>query len=98
MVQGMSRDASYEFSKTILVRYVLSYLCGTLYLDAFYVIKKDLCIFCRGSFHPFNPCLNLPENKIPLLLVTTLQANVKLEGSGKRGWEGGGGILGRLLL
>ena len=33
MVQGMSRDASDEFSKTILVRYVLSYLCGTLYLD-----------------------------------------------------------------
>ena len=33
MVQGMSRDAWYEFSKTILVRYVLSYLCGTLYLD-----------------------------------------------------------------
>ena len=63
-------------------------------LGSFWV--KDLCIFCRGSFYPFNPCLNLPENKIPLLQVTTLQANVKLEGSGKRGWEEG--ILGRLLL
>ena len=33
MVQGMSRDTWDEFSKTILMRYFLSYLCGTLYMD-----------------------------------------------------------------
>ena len=40
MVQGMSRDASDEFSKTILVRYVLSYLFGTLYLDPSASLKR----------------------------------------------------------
>ena len=49
MVQGMSRDASDEFSKTILVRYVISYLCGTLYLDPSASLRKDLCILCGGS-------------------------------------------------
>ena len=48
MVQGMTRDTWDEFSKTILVRYVLSYLCGTLYLHSSNVIKKDLCILCGG--------------------------------------------------
>ena len=40
MIQGMSRDAWNEFSKTILVRYVLSYLCGTLYLDPSVSLKR----------------------------------------------------------
>ena len=88
MVQGMSRDASYEFSKIILVRYVLSYLCGTLYLDPSASLKR-IFAFSVGGLFTLSTRLNLPENKIPLLLVTTLQANVKLEGSGKRGWEGG---------
>ena len=51
MVQGMSRDAWDEFSKTILERFVLSYLCGTLYLGlGFCVIKEDLCILCGDLF------------------------------------------------
>ena len=40
MVQGMSRDAWDKVSKTILVRYVLSYLCGTLYLDPSVSLKR----------------------------------------------------------
>ena len=24
--------------------------------------KNNICILCGGSFKPFNPCLNLPEN------------------------------------
>ena len=48
MVQGMSRDASDEFSKTILVRYVLSYLCGTLYLDPSASFKR-IFAFSVGS-------------------------------------------------
>ena len=50
MVQGMSRDAWDEFSKIILVKYILLYLCGTLVFGSFYVIEKDLCILCGGSF------------------------------------------------
>ena len=40
MIHGMSRDAWNEFSKTILVRYVLSYLCGTLDLDPSVSLKR----------------------------------------------------------
>ena len=65
MVQGMSRDAWEEFSKIILVRYVLSYLCGTLYLDPSASLKKVICILCGGSFQPFNPCLNL-THRLPI--------------------------------
>ena len=50
MVQGMSRDAWDEFSKTILVRYVLSYLCGTLYLDPSTSLKMILAVAVGGLF------------------------------------------------
>ena len=42
MVLGMSPDAGDEFSKTILVRYILSYFCGTLYLDLSTLFKVSL--------------------------------------------------------
>ena len=54
MVQGMSRDAWDEFSKTILVRYVLSYLCGTLYLDPSTSLKMILAV-AEGVFLAFQP-------------------------------------------
>ena len=40
MIQGMSRDAWDEFSKTILVSYIVSYLCGSFYLDRSASLKK----------------------------------------------------------
>ena len=42
MVQGMSRDTWDDFSKTILMRYLLSYLCGTLYMDLSASLKRSL--------------------------------------------------------
>ena len=53
MVRGMSCDAWDKFSKTILVRYVLSYLCGILYLDPSESLKRiySLC----GVFLAFQP-------------------------------------------
>ena len=50
MVQGMSRDAWDEFSKTILVRYVLAYLCGTLYLDPSVSLKRIFASSVGGLF------------------------------------------------
>ena len=65
MVQGMSRDAWDEFSKTILVRYVLSYLCGTLYLDPSVSLKRIFafsvgCLFGLST-HALT-CLRKPVN------------------------------------
>ena len=48
MVQGMSRDTWYEISKTILMRYFLSYLCGTLYMDPSASLKSLHSLW--GSF------------------------------------------------
>ena len=50
MLQGMSRDAWNEFSKTILVRHVLSYLYGTLYLDPSVSFKKIFAFSVGGRF------------------------------------------------
>ena len=65
MVQGMSRDAWDEFSKTILVRYVLSYLCGTLYLDPYVSLKRIFASSVGGllslSTHA-STCLRKPVN------------------------------------
>ena len=41
----MSRDAWDEFSKTILVSYIASYLCGSFYLDRSASLKKIVAIF-----------------------------------------------------
>ena len=46
----MSRDAWDDFSKTILVRYVLSYLCGTLYLDPSVSLKRIFAFSVGGLF------------------------------------------------
>ena len=54
MIQGMSRDAWDEFSKTISVRYILSYLCETLYLDPSASLKK-IFAFSVGVFLAFQP-------------------------------------------
>ena len=54
MVQGMLRDAWDEFSKTILVRYVSPYICGTVYLDPSALLKRILHSL-RGSFLAFQP-------------------------------------------
>ena len=54
MVQGMSRDAWDEFSKSILVIYVLSYLCGTLYMDPSVSLKR-IFTFSVGVFLAFQP-------------------------------------------
>ena len=50
MVQGMSRDAWDELSKTFLVRHVLSYLCGTLYLDPSASLKRIIAFSAGGLF------------------------------------------------
>ena len=57
MVQGMSRDAWDELSKTFLVRHVLSYLCGTLYLDPSTSLKMILAVAVGGGgfFIAFQP-------------------------------------------
>ena len=49
MVQGMSRDASDEFSKIFLVRYFLSYLCGTFYLDPSASLKRIFAFSVGGQ-------------------------------------------------
>ena len=54
MVQGMSRDTWDEFFKTILVRYVLSYLCLTLYLDPSASLKR-IFAFSAGFSLAFQP-------------------------------------------
>ena len=54
MIQGMSSDAWNELSKTILVRYVLSYLCGTLYLDPSVSLQR-IFAFSAGVFLAFQP-------------------------------------------
>ena len=54
MVQGMSRDAWDEFSKTILVRCVLSYLSGTFYLDPSAPLKI-IFAFSTGVLLAFQP-------------------------------------------
>ena len=56
----MSRDAWDEFSKPILVRYVLSYLCGTLYLDPSASLKR-IFAFSVGGLFSLSTCLNLPK-------------------------------------
>ena len=48
MLQGMSRDAWDEFSKTILVRYILSYFCGSLYLDPSASLKSIFAFSAGG--------------------------------------------------
>ena len=56
MVQGMSRDAWDEFSKTVLVKYVLSYLCGTLYLDPSASLER-IFAFSTGGLLALQPYL-----------------------------------------
>ena len=46
----MSRVAWDEFSKIILVRYVLSYLCGTLYFDPSVSLKRIFAFSAGGLF------------------------------------------------
>ena len=50
----MSRDVWDEFSKTILVSYDLSYLCGNLYLDPSVSLKR-IFAFSSGVFLAFQP-------------------------------------------
>ena len=65
MVQGMSRDAWDKFSKTILVRYVLSYLCGTLYLDPSVSLKRIFAFSVGGLFSLLTHArVNLPEKQV----------------------------------
>ena len=46
----MSRDAWDEYSNTILVGYVLLYLCGTLYLDSSVSFKRSFAFSVDGLF------------------------------------------------
>ena len=57
MVQGMSHDAWDEFSKTVLVKYVWSYLCGTLYLDPSVSLERIFAFSAGGrlAFQPYLP-------------------------------------------
>ena len=50
MVQGMSRDTWDEFSKTILVSYFLTYLCGTLHLDPSVSLKRIFAFSVRFAY------------------------------------------------
>ena len=76
MVQGMSRDAWDEFSKTILVRYVLSYLCGTLYLDPSVSLKRIFAFSVGGLFSLSTHALTCLRNRFlehtdPLAITVT---------------------------
>ena len=55
MIHGMSRDAWNEFSETILVSYVLSYFCGTLYLDPSVSLQRIFAFSAGGLFLAFQP-------------------------------------------
>ena len=57
----MSRDVWDEFSKTILVRYDLSYLSGNLYLDPSVSLKRIFAFSSGGLFSLSTHALNLPE-------------------------------------
>ena len=65
MVQGISCNAWDEFFKTILVRYVLSHLCGTLYLEPSGSLKKTFSFSAGGLFsHSAHAvtCLNTSQH------------------------------------
>ena len=64
MIQGMSRDAWNEFSKTILVSYVVSYLFGTLYLDPSVLLER-LFAFSWGGL------VSLSNHALTCLSVST---------------------------
>ena len=74
MVQGMSRDAWDEFSKTILVRYVLSYLSGTLYLDPSTSLKR-IFAFSTGVFLAFQ---HMPQLAWVVLTISSQYYMTKL--------------------
>ena len=65
----MSRDAWDEFSKTILVRHVLSYLCGTLYLDPSVSLKRIFAFSVGGLFSLSTHALTCLR-KLPLWLLS----------------------------
>ena len=67
MVQGMSRDAWDEFSKTILVRYVLTYLCGTLYLDPSASLKRIFAFSVGSLFSLSTHALTCPRRGKPFV-------------------------------
>ena len=85
----MSRDAWDEFSKTILVRYVLSYLCGILYLDPSVSLKK-MFPFSVGSLFSLSThalsCLNF-HTKIALLNSNTVALQISQKNVISRGRE-----------
>ena len=66
----MSRDAWDEFSKTILVRYVLSYLCGTLYLDPSASLKRIFAFSVGGLFSLSTHALTCLSRKMHFTLLT----------------------------
>ena len=61
----MSRDAWDKFSKTVLVRYVLSYLCGTLYLDPSVSLKRIFAFSVEGLFSLSSHAFNLVPRAFP---------------------------------
>ena len=77
----MSRYAWDKFSKTISVRYVLSYLCGTLYLDPFVSLKRTFAFSVGGLFSLSTLALTwlrLHSLKLQILPITC-QLDVKLK-------------------
>ena len=69
MVQGMSRCAWNEFSQIILVRCVLSYLCGTFYLDPSASVKKIFAFSLGGLFGLSKELRELIPHIGPLAIV-----------------------------
>ena len=65
----MSRDTWDEFFKTILVRYVLSYLFETLYLDPSVSLKRIFAYAVGGLFSLSTHALSLPEEYISEVVV-----------------------------
>ena len=68
----MSRDAWNEFSKTILLRYVLSYLCGTLYLDPSVSLKRILTFSVGGLFSLSTHALNCLSSSFRTFQITKI--------------------------
>ena len=76
----MSRYAWDKFSTTILVRYVLSYLCGTLYLEPSVSLKRTFAFSVGGLFSLSTLALTwlrLHSLKLQILPITC-QLDVKL--------------------
>ena len=101
MVQGMSRGAWDEFFKSILVRYVLSHLWGTLYLEPSGSLKRTFSFSAEGLFsHSAHAvtCLNTSQHNALKVKYGVPKGPIVYYVTGEQGFGGGAQFLRGLIL